>query len=209
MDVSRGRAIAQTNRFAAAVRKLLSIKGEEHDVSYGVHLEEERPEYSFLKGETLWSQFNQVAAAGAGNVARVLISNPGGSGVLGVITSCFAYVEAAGVAVRVGYFLNIGVAPGGASLQPRDIRNARAASTTLRGLADGASAGPGFTGAWAEIVSLAANDVMDFIGSRARIGEIILPPNTAFGISTTPAAVHTLSVTISGYERPLESGELI
>lgn len=215
MDVKRfveRFVIAQTNRYTAAARKLLSIKGEEYGVSFGVHLEDERPEHSFLKGETPWAQFNQATSA-AGTLAIIGVVNPAASGVLGVVNAVYAYAAAAGVVLNLQ---NGGGAPFTASsgaMFSRDLRArggvAQAATTLKFDAGVGAAAPAGHI--YAQHVTLAANDITDFItgNAQARVGPFILPPGSSLYVCAAAVGVNTVSAIFSGYERALESGELI
>lgn len=213
MDVRRF-AIAQTNRYTAAVRKLLSIKGEEHDIGYGVHLEDERPEFSFIKGETLWAQFNEVTSA-AGTLPRIGVYMPPGSGsgssrgnTLGVITSIYAECDTVGTLIQLG-FLPTGTVSA-APMWPRDLRNRGGAiqSTNLATIA-GAVAASGFTGIWTQLTTLAAGAVMDFTAAGGRMGPVIVPPGFMVALAASAVGAVVLRATFVGYERTLESGELI
>lgn len=208
MRFERPGVTAQTNRFSAAVRKLLSIKGEEHDVNYGVHLEDERPEHSFVKGETLWVQTNEVTSA-AGTLPIIGVLNPLTSGMLCVIQSAWAEVDAAALLVQIGITTNTG--SGGGPMQVRDTRNRRvggaAVGTTCLGFAT-TGAAPGFTGIYSQFTSLAAGQPIDMTAAGGRLPPVVLSPGWQIQIALSAVGVHVMRATFAGYERPLESGEL-
>ena len=58
--------------------------------------------------------------------------------------------------------------------------------------------------------TVAADAIIDFVGPEGlRCMPLILRPNTECVIVGAAVGVHTVRATFSGYERPLESGELI
>lgn len=196
---------SQTSRFSAALRKLLSIKGEEHGIDFGVHLEEERPEYSFLKGETRWAQFNQATSA-AGTLSVVGVFNPANSNVLCVITDIFAYLSTPAtidLQTRAGAVPGAGSSTGG--MFSTDLRAPRA-QTTSKGFAGATAAYAGHI--VSQVVILVANDIMDLVAPAARVHPIILPPGSECAVNADAVGVNTLSAIFVGYERTLESGEL-
>lgn len=203
--------IQQTNRYASALRKLLSIKGEAQKVSFGVHLEDERPEFSFTKTETLWAQTG-TQVSGAADLSRQGIVNPANSGIITVITGVNCSVEAAGVTIRLGYLTPIAGIFAGTSMHTRDTRTIRspaAPQATTSTFFQSLGAVTGFLGIVEELVSLAADQPMDFVAVGARIPNFVLAPNSALYLAPSAVGVHTLRVNFSGYERSLESGELI
>ena len=204
MDVRH--VFAQSNRFSAAVRKLLSIKGEEHDISYGVHLEEERPEYSFIKGERRWIQYNEVTSA-AGTLSIVGVLNPIGSGVLGVVTVAWANVTA-NAEVRLTVVVNTGIFGSTGPMHSLDTRYGLTNNSTMVGTASAAAAAGGSYIATAS--QLVANVDFDFMtNAGARVPPIILAPGAGCWLNVAAVGVNTLKATFAGYERSLESGELI
>lgn len=202
--------VNQTNRFTATVRKLLSLKGEAGGPAFEVSLEDERPEFSFLKSERRFAQFQSVTSA-AGTLAFIGVRNMPNSGVIVVVDSIFAAVEAAGVRVE----LVAGANSSGASPVAMFSTDGRwgpgfAGATTALTFAAAAAAAPGGH-VYSQLVSLAANDVMDFVAGRfgPRVGAFVLPPGTQVQLDVVGVGVHTLEATFGGYERPLESGELL
>lgn len=197
--------IQQTNRYTAALRKLLSIKGEADQVGFGVHLEDERPEHAFLKGETRWAQFNSVTSA-AGTLAVIGVANPAQSGVLVVITDVFFYTAAAPVVVNLETFVGISAPGTGSSMFATDLRRGNQA-TTARALARADAAYAGHI--VAQVSTLVAGEIIDIVSPSARVHEIVLPPGTEAVLAVNAVGVNTLAAVFVGYERSLESGELI
>lgn len=198
--------VAQTNRYSAALRKLLSVKGEAHDISWGVHLEDERPEFSFVKGERLWTQYNEVTSA-AGSLSYVAIQNPSNSGIIAVITNAHATVTTAPATIRLNLLIPVQAGLGG-PMQFRDTRWSPSGlgSTTLCRAATVAAYGA--TAIIDQHVVGTADNEVDVIGPCV-VPQIILAPGTECAISVSAVGVNTLKVNFCGYERPHESGELI
>ena len=208
MDVRRGGPfpIAQTNRFSAAVRKLLSIKGEDHAVGFGVHLEDERPEHSFIKGERRWAQFNSATSA-AGTLPVLGVRNPANSGVLGVITSIF-FDSSAAATFNLESFAGPGTGfiPALGAMFATDTRWGGVATTLIAGGGAQAAYGGHIV---TQVVSPGGNAIIDLLSREARVHPIILRPDSELVVVGNAVGVNTLNVTICGYERTLESGELI
>lgn len=200
MDVRR--FIAQTNRYTAAVRKLLSFKGEGVDVTYGIHIEDERLEHSYIKGERIFGTYQEVTSA-AGTLSFVGVNNPASSGILVVITSIVAEVTTAAVVdVKFNTFL-LSVSQG--SMFARDTRWGATATTAQLVATTAAAAG----GNILLKSTLAANNPTDLVTDAGRIPGLVLAPNTSFHVNVDAVGVNTLKVGIYGYERSIESGELI
>lgn len=210
MDVRHGErfAIAQTNRFTAAVRKLLSIKGEEHAVGFGVHLEDERPEHSFIKGEKLWVQWNQVMTGAGPDKGFIAVQNPLGSGVLAVVTGIVIEHDTAGVLMDILFAIGpTGLT--GAAMKCRDTRWQNVVSTTVQG-----AAGAGTIAGGSLLSSMhtpGVNQALDILTHPGfRCGPVILGPGSTIWVAQNVAAAGKVySATFTGYERSLESGETI
>lgn len=202
MDVRRI-LVAQTNRYAAAVRKLLSIKGEQHEIGYGVHLEDERPEHSFIKGERRWAQFNQATSA-AGTLPIIGVKNPPNSGVLVVVTDVFFYSDPVGT---YNFETVAGaVTSGTTSMFATDTRWGGQATSAIGFAVLQAAYGGHIV---AQMLTLAANQLVDVVSRGARVPAIVLAPNSECAVVGNAVGVQTLSAIFCGYERSLESGELI
>jgi len=72
-------------RWAELVNRLFGMESADAPLPPGFILELERPEWAFLKNELLWTTGPQVVAAGVGNVSRMQVQNPAGSGRLVVV----------------------------------------------------------------------------------------------------------------------------
>lgn len=205
---------AQTNRFTKAIRKLLSIKGEAERVSFGVHLEEERPEFSFLKNETRWVQWNQAGPSGAAEVCVVGVRNPPGSNVLLVVTDVLVSTAAAPVLILLEAVLSsLGGPAAAAAMFSSDLRGRgnNVAATSALGFG-----GVGVVGGvvseghiYHEQSTLVAADPIDMVSRAGRVHPFVLPPGFNLFVRTDPVGVNTMAATFVGYERLLESGELI
>lgn len=198
--------INQTSRFTAAVRKLLSLKDEAQGPQFEVELEGERPEYSFIKQEQIWAQ-SQQATADATHMVQIGIANPVASGQLVVLQTCFIASDTVGMIYRLGYLA--GILAGGGICQPRDLRWRPGLGGSTRTFASGVAVAAGFTGIYAEMVALAANAVIDFMALPGRIPPVVIPPGFSVYISQAAVGANVATVHMAGYERPLESGELI
>lgn len=191
----------QTTRFTAAVRKLLSLKGEAPEPSFGVHIEDERPEFSFVKGERLWAQFNSVTS-GAAQLCVVGIRNPANSNVLVVVTrALFGLSAAASVRLETAYVIS---ASAGASMFSLDTRWGQQATTTQFF----AAALAGFGGHIVLEKAAAAKPAYADMMSDSASPPIILAPGTECALVGAAVGVQTMDAFFAGYERPLESGEL-
>lgn len=96
-------------------------------------LENDRPEWGFLKGEFAWSQRLRAAAPGAGNHAMYYLENPANSGVLAVVSLVYCSVLARIVATGTLPASTLLSSLGG---RPRDTRQpglsrVRAADATI------------------------------------------------------------------------------
>lgn len=198
--------IQQTNRYTAALRKLLSIKGEAHQVSFGVHLEDERPEHSFIKGEVRFAQWNS-ATGDATHRPLIGVRNPANSGVVAIVTDIFIEATTAFL-VSLEMSANI-LSISSSAMFGTDTRWARGSGvlglTTVQGFAStpsGGTAGHLFTA-----LTAPANAVLDIVGRSGRVHPLVVGPGAdayVFG----PLGAITLAATFVGYERTLESGEL-
>jgi hypothetical protein len=214
VDVRRGTfPFAQTNRFTKAVRKLLSIKGEAEGVSFGVHLEDERPEHSWLKDETRWAQFNAAGPSGAAEVCVVGVRNPAGSNVLLVVTDIWCYTAAAPVLIDLeGGQGTIGAGASSGSMFSTDFRGrGNVAATRAVWVAGVGAVGAILTAGhiYDQRSTLVAGDPIDLVSRAARVHPFVLPPGFNLFVRTDALGINTLAATIVGYERALESGELI
>lgn len=207
MDVRHG--FAQTNRFSAAVRKLLSIKGEEHNVGFGVHLEDERPEHSFIKGERLWVQWNQVTSGPGPDKGFIGVCNPVNSGVLVVVTGIVIEHDTAGVLMDVLFASPRVIGGNPAPMKMRDLRWAVAVGSTAGWLAGAGTVAGGSV--YSSMHTPGINQALDILTHPGfRCGPVVLPPNSEIWVAQNAAAAgKVFSATITGYERSLESGETI
>lgn len=203
--------VAQTNRYTKAIRKLLSMKGEAELVSYGVHVEEERPEFSFLKNETRWQQYNQAGPSGAAEVCYVGVRNPPGSNVLLVVTDVWAWTAAAPVLVDLeGGFGTFGAGVSASAMFSTDFRGrGNVAATSSQNIAGVGAVGTVTAGhLYEQRSTLVAGDPVDLVSRGGRGDGFVLPPGCNLFVRTDPVGVNTLTAVFVGYERALESGEL-
>lgn len=197
----------QTNRFTSAVRKLLSIKGEAPEPSFGMHIEDERPEHSFIKGETRWAQF-QDATSAAGTLPIIGVRNPDNSGVLVVVDRVFFFTDPAlGPVVNLETLVGPTGIPGGlVSMFGTDTRKGLQQTT--------ARTGGGAAAAYAghivtQIIPTVAFALIDAVSPETRVHPIVLAPGSELVLCGSVVGAIELAGTFCGYERAIESGELI
>lgn len=199
---------AQTNRYFAAVRKILSIKGEGPDVGFGVHLEDERPEHSFIKGERLWVQWNQVTTAAGSGKGFIGVRNPANSGVVVVVTGIVIEHDTAGILMDVLFNAPVAAGVTPAPMKIRDTRWQILVGTTCGGFAGTGTIAGGSL--YTSMHTPGVNQALDILTHPGfRCGPVVLGPNSELWTAQNVAADHTYSATFTGYERSLESGELI
>lgn len=204
-DVRRA-FVQQTNRYSAALRKLLSINGEVHDVSFGVHLEDERAEHSFIKGENIFAQYNEATSDGT-HLSVVGIENPNGSSMLVVITGVHATLSStAGLRFGIGGSGGIGSPAWGRDTR---LRQGGSSLVTARGFALGTAVGTGIVSILDEVQIINAEEPFFFVAAGGVIPAVVLHPGYQCKVAATSLGANTLKACFSGYERPLESGELV
>lgn len=189
-------------RYGDMLRRFLGMRGTDltpgrdllPDLNAAFVLENDRPEWAFLKGERRYVGSHSVTSAVA-QFAEFLVLNPIDSGVISVVTA----ITAIGITGTLRAEMRVeGLArfTSAGNVRASDQRSDPGIATTLNGISV------------APLDGLIIQRARGPVDVMVRFADVImlLPPGTAFKIvdSTTNTNVF---VNIVGYERPLEAYE--
>lgn len=195
----------QLQRYNDIANKLAGAKGGEilsgamPELSFGVCLEMDRPEYEHLGGGRLRMGFMNVAAGGAGNASVIALLNPSNSNSL-IILEWADFFPATGVLVNVAIFAEVTITTNftqGGTMTSRDSR------------AFGAAGGNGVGQLWFRNNAAGPGGVSYVLrpGSAQPFPKLIMHPGFAYGFADTTLN-EIMSGAFSWRERPAQPEEL-
>lgn len=200
---------AQVDRYTAAWRKLLDIKGQPPSATPGIELESDRPEWGFIKGELRWSM--RCAVGPAAQAWYLALANPLGSGILVTILKATLHTTVAlvgsganGLLASIAADTVIGTFAGG----PMDTRWIGPGSVSTNfGIR-----GRGNVAALAGILNIMENLPDMAVGAVVELVHlpVILDEGEMYAIhhAAVATAPNGINATFSGYVRPRNAGEL-
>lgn len=200
----------QSGGYNGLLHKLLSMREGAPAPTLGAEmlsaivLEQERPDWEFLKGARAFGLVGQVLAAGTQSSIQLI--NPAGSGVIGIIFKANALGdEATGGTQRVMFSIGLGLPTGPVSTfapAPRDSRAATPGSVSGVLFAQDA---PNSTGLFVFQHDMIRSDA----GATAKLLlPVVLAPGSRMGIGFGTAVATQLFASFEYIERIVEPSEL-